>query len=420
MRKICFPIAALILVVCGLWKANHGYPESEGGITTPSRAKHPDSESISDREPSGVFRTKVANREPAGPRATHAPERLKEFMLPEVVIDGLTLGEALQKLMGVYEETRGKTGETPLRLTFDLPPGNAKKLNLKLSPRNFHSSVQVLATYSGMKLSRNKTVYHFEPFPDERKQVSLAFEVPSDFASRLIEQARIPPLSCFEQFKFPSSVGAFPASLPLGAISGLDLDPSTQLTLGPSGSLKLETTSSADAAMISALTETLGAEKPILHTFTSKVVEIPADSVWTAPEVSQISDGQLQSLMREMAVTKGTELTTLPSITTKSGQQAKIEMIRELIVQTGDSATHFEKHDIGKVVNIAGNALGFGQETTIRYTDTTGGPDDTARRSSPSATPISRIPATPATADRALSCKPARTARRPCSSSPAS
>gem|GEM_PF-4640660 len=139
MRKICFPIAALILVVCGLWKANHGYPESEGGITTPSRAKHPDSESISDREPSGVFRTKVANREPAGPRATHAPERLKEFMLPEVVIDGLTLGEALQKLMGVYEETCGKTGETPLRRRLR---GNPRENRRNSAPTHLRSTAR--------------------------------------------------------------------------------------------------------------------------------------------------------------------------------------------------------------------------------------------------------------------------------------
>jgi len=350
--------------------------------TVSSKTKRQNSESNGDREATGAFRTKVANRETAGPRATHAPERLKEFMLPEVVIDGLTLGEALQKLMGVYEETCGKTGETPLRLTFDLPPGNTKRLKLKLGPRNFNSSVHLLATYSGMKVSRNKTAYHFEPFPDDRKQVSLAVKVSPDFVSRLIEQAGIPPLSCFEQFKNPSFVETSPVKLPLGEIlkaSGLHLDPSTQLFLGPSGSLKLDTTSSADAAMISALTDTLGSEKPIQHKFTSQVVEIPAGSDWTPPDVSQMTAVQVQSMMREIAGKKGAEFTTLPSTVARPGQNTTNEMLRELIVPTGDSGTA-EKLDVGKSLHIIGSPLGFGQETTIGYTYTIADPTEPGKK----------------------------------------
>ena len=307
-------------------------------------------------------------------------------MLPEVAIDGLTLNDALQKLMGVYEQTCARTGEIPLRLTFELPPGTTKKLNLKLSPRNFNSSVQLLATYCGMKVSRSKTTYHFEPIPDERKQVSLAMKVPTDFVSRLIEQAGIPPLSCFEQFKNPSFVEASPIPLPLGVIfkmSGLDLDPSTRVSLGHSGSLELETISGTDAAVISALTETLAGDKPIQHKFTSQLVEIPPGSNWTPPDVSQMTDSQLQLLMREMPATAGTELTTLPSVTAKSGQEVSLVMTRELIVPTDESGTTFETHDIGKVVKITGSSLGFGHETSIHYTDLAVAPDEAAKTIAP-------------------------------------
>lgn len=46
------------------------------------------------------------------------------------------------------------------------------------------------------------------------------------------------------------------------------------------------------------------------------------------------SDGQVQVIMRGLAQKKGTDLMTAPSITAKSGQKAKIEVIREFIYPT--------------------------------------------------------------------------------------
>jgi general secretion pathway protein D len=46
------------------------------------------------------------------------------------------------------------------------------------------------------------------------------------------------------------------------------------------------------------------------------------------------SDGQVQLIMRGLAQKKGVDLMTAPSITAKSGQQAKIEIVREFIYPT--------------------------------------------------------------------------------------
>ncbi len=46
------------------------------------------------------------------------------------------------------------------------------------------------------------------------------------------------------------------------------------------------------------------------------------------------SDGQVQMIMRGLAQKKGTDLMTAPSVTAKSGQKAKIEIIREFIYPT--------------------------------------------------------------------------------------
>jgi hypothetical protein len=241
----------LLLAGVGLWLGIHGPQALEFGSVTrkqrESRASLPGEVS----EATGSFKTKSSNREIAGPRATHAPERLKEFMLPEIAIDGLTLGEALRKLMGVYEDACKRTGETPLRLTFDLPPGNAKKLHLKLSPRNFSTSVQLLATFSGMSVCRNKLNYRFEPFADERKQVTRALTVPPDFT-------------------------------PAG--TGLDTE--------------------ADP-----FAEDEPPQMPMQKKFTQQVFEIPSGMDWTPPDVSQMTEGQVQIFSPRIPIRKSSKST---------------------------------------------------------------------------------------------------------------
>lgn len=366
VRKSLFATVALFLLAAGIWIVNQNSKGTKVTDATSSQTDALGSESID--VPNG-FRTKASNREPSGPRATHAPERLKEFMLPEVAIDGLTLGEALRKLMEVYEDVCTKTGETPLRLTFDIPTGNAKKLHLKLSPRNLNSSIQLLATYSGMKVSRNKTAYHFEPFADERKQVNKAIAVPPDFASVISNNAGLDPGAD----PFAESE---PHRMPIGELikaSGLTLDPSTQLSLTATGTLNINTTSSADLAMISALVGV--SEMPAQQKFATKVVEIPSGVDWTPPDVSQMTEDQVQLLMREMAQTAGVELRIMPSMTARSGQNGTIEIIRELITPVGESGQEFETHNLGHVMQIRGDALGFGHEVALNYTDTTGDVD---------------------------------------------
>ena len=341
-----------------------------------SQARSQGSDGSGNSELPGGFRTKASDRKPTGPRATHAPERLKEFILPEVAIDGLTLGEALRKLMGVYEETCKKTGETPLRLSFDLPSGNAKKLHLRLGSRNFNSSIQLLATLSRMSVSREKLEYHFKPIADERKQVTRAIRVTPDFMSKLHAQAGITS-------RVGSSTVEAPASVPIETsikLSGMELDPSTRVSLSASGVLNLETTSSVDAAMISALAGTLASEKPVQHKFTSQVVEIPAGTHWTPPEVSQMTGDQVQSLIGEMAQNNAINLTNLPSITTANGYVASIEMNQGISATTDGSGVSSDEHNTNKVMHITGNSLGFGQEATVDYTDTIGALDESGKK----------------------------------------
>jgi hypothetical protein len=361
MKKAFAGTAVCILLMYGLWLGNHGGKPAGTDAPTSSRSKHEGTGSNDGTDLAGPSRTKVINREPTGPRATHSPERLKDFMLPEIALEGLTLAEALQKLMGVYGEACKKSGEVPLRLSFDVPPGAAKKLNLRLSGRNFTSSVQLLAALSGMTASRNGLAYQFKPIIDERKPVSRSIQVPPDISSMLGELAG------------RATAADSPPQIPVSELFRKllsNLDPSTRLSLTASGILNLETTSTADAAAVAALIQGVS-QRPLQHKFTAKVVNLAAGVEWTPPDVSQMTDAQLHLLMHEMAQIKGTELMTLPSVTSRGGQSSNVELIREWIVPIDDSEEEFETYNVGQVMQLQASALGFGHDVAFDFSDTT-------------------------------------------------
>ncbi len=361
MKNAVYGTATCMLLACGLWVGTHDGKRTGNDDSGTSRSGHQAPGSNVESETAGPHRTKLGNREPTGPRATHAPERLKDFMLPEVAIDGLTLGGALQKLKGVYDDACKKTGETPLRLTFEVPPGTTKKLHLRLGGRNFSSSVQLLAALSGMTAGRSGLVYQFKPLIDGRKPVSRGIRVPPDLASMLGE---LSGQSIAEESSPRIPVdGLFRKLIP-------GLDPSTRLSLTPAGILNLETTSTADAAAVSALIQGISSQRPLQHKFTSKVIDLAAGAEWTPPDASRMTAAQLQLFMREMAQTQGTHLRTMPSITSRAGQSGTIELTREWVVPSDDSGESFETHKVGQVMQLQASPLGFGHDLAFDFTDT--------------------------------------------------
>jgi len=383
VKKRIFVVAGVALVGVCLWLGMRGGDAGHSHRTEGNASRHSGSTDSSDTPgTAAVLKTKSAIRDTGTPRATHGPERLKEFYLPAVDINGLTLREALAKLMTAYEDACAKAGEVPIRLTFDVPPAATKKLRLKLSPGNFNSSVRFLATYAGMKVNRDKTTYRFEPFADERGQVKRGISVPPDFAARLSDQAGLAygpgSDSPFGEGENPARKAA-PARLPIAEIlkmSGLELDPSTRLSLKPSGELMLETSSGADAAAIAALADTLAGDLPIQHKFTTKILHVKDQPDWVAPDTSQMTDSEIQLFMRQMAQKKGVDLLTMPEVTAHGNQDAKIENVRELIYPTNPEGTEFEKQDVGFTMQVKGGPLAFGHDVDFQFTHTTGEMDN--------------------------------------------
>ena len=353
--------AIALLAAIGSWLWTRGSVTSGNDAISLDTVESRQPGQAENPELSPAFRTKASIRELGASSATHRPEQLKDFILPVVLIDGLELEAALRKVLAAYQDACRKSGETPLALRFAVPPGTSRKLHLLLNATSFKTSVQLLATLSGMKVTRDGVEYRFAKIDNERRTTQRTLDVRPDFQSTLQE--------------LRGDLAAQAPLCDLVARLGLELDPSTRLTLGADGKLTLETKSSADAAAVSALVRTLGEQVQINQKFTTKVLELAADAKWTPPDLAQMDDAQLESLMRDMARRKGTELMTLPSITAHNGQSAALEITREFITPTDETETTFETHNIGKVMHIQGSALGFGHDLAFDYIDTTGSID---------------------------------------------
>ncbi|GAA5130959.1 hypothetical protein GCM10023212_41590 [Luteolibacter yonseiensis] len=334
---------------------------------------------------SSALKTKSVVRDAGKPRPTHGPERLKDFFLPAVEIDGLTLGEALHKLTGAYEEACRKAGEVPLHLTFNISPGSSKRLHLKLASRNLDSSIRLLATHAGMKVNRDKTEYRFESFATGRKDVERKFTVSPYFKSGLSECAGLtsPDDSSPNGDAALSSRQATTAESSLDDIlkaSGLELDPTTRLSLNHQDELVLETTNASDAEMISALVNSLKSDVPRQHKFVTHVIEMGSDLAFTPSYNPRMTASELQLLIRQMSQKRSVDVATMPAVTGKDGQSVDIKLTKLLVTPANEEAAALEPKYVGTVLQVKGGALGFGHDVAFNFTNTTGELDSSGKK----------------------------------------
>ncbi|QJE96207.1 hypothetical protein [Luteolibacter luteus] len=357
-----FATPVLLLLAILLWKGGRfdGFSESakEAG-----NAKGGD-KGLSSGDPAGshaVLRSKVSEREQVLEKLTHSVLQLKDFFIPSIEIDGLTLGAALDKLRTAYEETCRETGEVPLSLAFDIPSGHRELLRLTLAAKNLDASIRFLAAVSGLEVKREGSTYRFSEPAKLAGETRKVLTVPPDLMAR------------FGEYTGGSS-GDLREIL---AAMGVALDPSTSVAFNPArATLEISTASAADLARIEGLNRIQSNQLPVQQKFETKMLELPPGMDWSAPDLSgQYSDGQVQLMMREFAQKSGIDLVGLPAITARSGETATIEMIREYIVPTDDSGKNFESFNLGHVMKLDSSLLGLGQRMTVAYTDTEAVPD---------------------------------------------
>lgn len=370
MRAKLTGAAILFLAALGVWLVMQGMASSAKDFAVRNRAgsREAATDAISDGDHG--FRTKAAHRREMPARATHSPARLGDFILPPLEIEGLTLKESLEKLLAAYRDACLKSGETPLPLTFSVPPEATRRLRVHLKSQSFRTSVRMLATLAGMEANRSGLAYGFKPLRTGGQAVKETVSVSPDFSSILNEMAGTATVQSSHPL-VDEHVSASRTIADCFAALGLELDPSTRFSLGASGKLTFESGSAADAAAITALVSLIDSVPKVQLKYNASIVDLKAGMDWLPPDLSQMDAAQKQQLMRDLAQRKGTELMTLPSATVRSGHHADIELIREFTYPTNDAGDAFETRDVGQVLRVQGDQLGFGQDFNFTYTDTT-------------------------------------------------
>lgn len=358
VKKRLMVLAVILLCVVALWKG----PEAWGGRDKASASgrnagNHAVSDAAADDGTGPQLPGKSSVRFPTDPAATHPPERLGQFYLPQVDIDGLPLEAALKKLQAAYEDTCRETGETPIRLSFSVPPGQDRLLTVKIGSATLDNSIRLLASLSSLTVKREGSAYLFEAPPETGKLVKKTLRVPPDILATL---------------KAAGSGSASDLAAAFAAL-GIELDPSTRLKFSPgSSTLQIETTRAADEVAVSATVERLLGELPIQHKLETRIVELAADMEWTPPESAQLDEAGLQLLMRELAQKTDADLMSMPSTVARDGQAAKLEIVRELISPVPGSENSFKSEDVGVVLDVTPVVLGFGQKLDMDFNVTDG------------------------------------------------
>jgi len=346
-------LAVLMMVVAGLWPRDGRGPSSD---RSPERTRAGAAWlAEAGRGEAPTRPPRIAERGVAAPRPTHGAHQLKDFALPAIEIDGLSLAQALERVRDEYQRVCGISGEVPLALGFELAAAGGGPLTLTLSPGGLDRAIRHLGAMAGLRVAREGKVYRFEEDalagPVERR-----LAVPPDFASRLQPDPE-------------RGGGDLRQAL---AAAGVPLDPSTRLSFKPSSStLELETSSAADLARIEGLAAAFG-EAPVQTKLEVTLLELPdGTEAWKPGETMRRED--LQVRLRDLAAIQGASLQTLPSVTSRSGAQGTIELVRELIAPDPQAESGFTMHQLGQVLEITPSALGFGHGVAFHYTDTEGG-----------------------------------------------
>lgn len=343
--------SALLLVLLALWLMP-GVAERDAGSADASGAPGKRASwMLPDQEPARGRVAKVSERAAEAPRATHLPGRLRDFLLPPVEIDGLSLEEALARLVAAYQEACWISGERPVRLKFSVPSGAATRLTVKLGNASLDGSVRMLAGLAGLTVRRDEAEYVFE-LPESGDDPALRkIEVPPDFLFRL--KALTGGVFSHDPFA--------PLELrPLLESLGSRIDPAAVSLSGMTLTARDAETHAALKALVDGISA--GGGTPAQVMLETRIAKMPAGAV---PD-----EAGMRGFLDRLAAGEIADARILPGVTARLGETADIRLVSELIVPTNDAGTAFGKHEIGTKLGIRTTGVAFGQRLEVNYSDT--------------------------------------------------
>lgn len=295
-------------------------------------------------------KTKSSDRPEVVTEYTHGPHQLRNFYLPEVEIDGISLLQALHKLKAAYDETCAAAGEVPLPLGFNVPLGYDAPLHLAPARRSLHSSIHLLAAISKLKVRRAGKQFRFTvPMEKITEERTLSIAAESDIEARLGEFAA----------NDLTNSGDLNSSI---AAAGVHLDPSTRVALGSDGGLSITTSSVADQAAVTSLVE--GIDPVEYARVESTSVVIPAGVQLDIPDRAVFDDVQYQEMLRTLERAGG-QLTSQPSTVTRVGEYAEVLMDREIEIPKSNNSLEKITYKVSKTTRTTVNRIGLETETEV-------------------------------------------------------
>ena len=312
-------------------------------------------ESAKSSTESGKFKVRPVSL----PSPTHLPEALPRFYLPSIRIDQMSLGDSLDLILSKYNEACEQSGEVPLRIRFQIPPAEEKRISLVLDGMSFDRAMTLLAAVSGLDVKRSGVTYKF-----------LELQQSRDISDE--KTVRVSPDIAADLAKFLGTDGGTIHEVISG--SGLLSDSDVVISTGERGSVTIKEGTASDREIISNLLTKFSAKKHIQHRVKAKVVELPHGFDLGVPDGSVLPDSELQVLMRNLAMSEETKFLSMPTMVTLPDLPGEIEIGNEIVVPKPGvvdpgSADDFTSFIVGKSMSVRMSPLGFGQELAFRYED---------------------------------------------------
>ena len=259
----------------------------------------------------------------------HDASKLVNFILPKVEGKDVTIHQALALLKEAYQDACYLSREKALDLKFSVIDDPGYMISFSLKGKSFTACLDYLAALAGLDAKQTESKFELVNITDtESPRELIGLEFPG-FKNCLLEICAL-----------QSAAGDMDVESILRA-AGVIRDADSSFKVGSNHSWSFNGAAADRKRITSLLVGLVGGSSTQLK-FTTRTVTTtePIDL-----KNSNLSIDENAALMRELASRAGSNLVTEPSITSRDGQNATIEIIREKIVGNQADWTGL-KHEI--------------------------------------------------------------------------
>lgn len=361
LLAVCFLILAMLLTGEKVSERGHtrGEPRT-GQVSADGERSLP-----GDTRPA---RRKVHRTTVPAPPATHQYAQLKDFIIPELKLEETNFTQALHQLVNEYHRICRLTGEQPIMMKFDSRHASNHSFSLTLTNLSFTSMLKTLSSIARVTYERNENTLVFSPIKKHGHAFTRTYVAAPDIEAKLgiTSSKTIDPLGpdALREPLFPTTT----VSTRLKELLDIPGDGESIINYIPATGTLIVRADLSEIQRIGTLFEAYLSSPPAQVRVTSKVVCFDSKSIgenFPVPEApTTMSDAELQQFFKTAAKTRGTGIMTMPSVLTRPGKEATIEVTREVIIPSPANPQQMTKDWTGVKMRIHPVLMGFG--TMIR------------------------------------------------------